>query len=266
VTLLLAFGSRISDVNALAYLAAFGAGVVSFLSPCVLPLVPGYLSIVTGLDFPELESGVVTYRRRIVFTTALFVAGFGVVFIMLGLTASSLGVLLRDHQATLTRISGALMLAMALFLLGSLFLRAPWLYQEKRFHPQLHGFGSAAPVVAGAAFGFGWTPCIGPILGSILGIAADTHRMLAGVTLLAAYSLGLGLPFLLTGLALGRLGNVFGWVKRHYPLIVGGSAVMLGVFGLLLMFNSLPRLSVHLQHWLTAAHLEWLVNFSGKAT
>jgi cytochrome c-type biogenesis protein len=260
MSLILALGSRISDVNALAYLAAFGGGVVSFLSPCVLPLVPGYLSMVTGLDFPELESGVVTYRRRILFTTALFVAGFGAVFIMLGLSASSLGVLLRDHQATLTRISGALMLAMALFLLGSLFLRAPWLYQEKRFHPQLHGFGEAAPVVAGAAFGFGWSPCIGPILGSILTIAANTHRVWAGVTLLAAYSLGLGLPFLLTGLALGQLGSLFGWVKRHYPVIVGGSAVILGFFGLLLMFNELSRLSVHFQHWLTDAHMEWLVN------
>ena len=260
MALILALGSRISDVNALAYLAAFGGGVVSFLSPCVLPLVPGYLSMVTGLDFPELESGIITYRRRIIFTTALFVAGFGAVFIMLGLSASSLGVLLRDHQTTLTRISGTLMLAMALFLLGSLFLRAPWLYQEKRFHPQLHGFGTAAPVVAGAAFGFGWSPCIGPILGSILGIAANTHRVWAGVTLLAAYSLGLGLPFLLTGLALGRLGSLFGWVKRHYPLIVGGSAVILGCFGLLLMFNELSRLSVHFQHWLTDAHMDWLVN------
>ena len=149
---------------------------------------------------------------------------------------------------------------MALFLLGSLFLRAPWLYQEKRFHPRLDGFGEAAPVVAGAAFGFGWSPCIGPILGSILGIAANEQRLWAGATLLAAYSLGLGLPFLVTGLLLGRLGRAFGWVKRHYPLIVGGSAVVLGAFGLLLMFDELSRLSVHLQEWLTDAHLEWLVN------
>jgi cytochrome c-type biogenesis protein len=256
----LALGSRISDVNFLAYLAAFGGGVVSFLSPCVLPLVPGYLSMVTGLDLPDLQDGLPVYRRRTIVTTALFVAGFGSVFIALGLSASGLGGVLRDHQTALTRISGALMLAMALFLLGSLFLRAPWLYQEKRFHPQLHGFGAAAPVVAGAAFGFGWSPCIGPILGSILGIAANEQRLWAGATLLAAYSLGLGLPFLVTGLLLGRLGGAFGWVKRHYPLIVGGSAVVLGAFGLLLMFDELSRLSVHLQEWLTDAHLEWLVN------
>jgi cytochrome c-type biogenesis protein len=253
-------GSRISDVNALAYLAAFGGGVVSFLSPCVLPLVPGYLSMVTGLDLVELQAGSRANARRIVGTTALFVAGFGTVFVALGLSASSFGQLLRDHQTTLTRLSGALMFAMALFLLGSLFLHAPWLYQEKRFHPQLGGFGTAAPVVAGAAFGFGWSPCIGPILGSILGIAANQDRVWAGATLLVAYSLGLGLPFLVTGLALGRLGGAMSWVKRHFPLLVGASAVVLGAFGVLLMFDELSRLSVRMQQWLSDAGLEWIVN------
>ena len=260
MTPLLALGSRISDVNGLAYLAAFGGGVVSFLSPCVLPLVPGYLSVVTGLDLAELQEGARVHARLIVATTALFVAGFGGVFVALGLTASSFGQLLRDHQTMLTRISGALMLAMALFLLGSLFLRAPWLYQEKRFHPQLGRFGAAAPVVAGAAFAFGWAPCTGPIYGSILGIAANQHRVWAGGTLLGVYSLGLGLPFLVTGLAIGRLGGALAWVKRHFSLIVGGSALMLGAFGVLLMFNELSRLSLHLQNALTDAHLDWLVN------
>jgi cytochrome c-type biogenesis protein len=255
-----ALGSRISDVNVLAYFAAFGGGVVSFLSPCVLPLVPGYLSMVTGLDLVDLEDGARVHARRIVATTVLFIAGFGAVFVALGLSASSLGQLLRDHQSILTRISGAVLFAMALFLIGSLFLRAPWLYQEKRFHPQLDRFGAAAPLVAGVAFGFGWSPCIGPVLGSILGIAANQHRAWAGGTLLVVYSLGLGLPFLVTGLALGRLGGALGWVKRRFALIVGGSALVLGLFGLLLMFDELSRLSVHLQEWLRDAHLDWLVN------
>jgi cytochrome c-type biogenesis protein len=259
VTVLLALGTRISDVNVLAYLAAFGGGVVSFLSPCVLPLVPGYLSMVTGLDLVELEDQPRVHARRIVTTTAVFVAGFGAVFVAWGLSATALSGLLRDHQSILTRLSGTLMLAMALFLLGSLFLRAPWLYQEKRFHPRLGRFGIAAPAVAGVAFGFGWSPCIGPILGSILGIAANQHRVWAGGTLLAVYSLGLGLPFLLTGLLLGRLGGALGWVKRHFVFIVGGSAVVIGAFGLLLMFDELSRLSVNLQTWLTDAHLKWLV-------
>ena len=259
MTALLALGSRISDVNVLAYLAAFGGGVVSFLSPCVLPLVPGYLSMVTGLDIATLEEGASTHVRRIVGTTCLFIAGFGTVFVLLGLTAASIGQPLRDHQVALTRVSGAIMLAMALFLLGSTFLRAPWLYQEKRFHPRLGGYGNAAPAVAGVAFGFGWSPCIGPILGSILGIAANQHRVWAGGTLLVVYSLGLGLPFLLTGLLLGRLGGALGWAKRHFVLIVAGSAVVIGAFGLLLMFDELSRLSLHLQTWLTDAHLQWLV-------
>ncbi|MDP9332541.1 MAG: cytochrome c biogenesis protein CcdA [Actinomycetota bacterium] len=256
---IVALGTRIGDVNVLAYLAAFGGGVVSFLSPCVLPLVPGYLSMVSGLDLAELQDQSRVHARRIVATTAWFVAGFGAVFVAWGLSATALGRLLRDHQSLLTRLSGTLMLAMALFLLGSLFLRAPWLYQEKRFHPQLGHFGNAAPAIAGVAFGFGWSPCIGPILGSILGIAANQHRVWAGGTLLAVYSLGLGLPFLLTGLLLGRLGGALGWVRRHFVLIVGGSAAVIGAFGLLLMFDELSRLSLHLQTWLTDAHLEWLV-------
>jgi cytochrome c-type biogenesis protein len=259
VTALLALGARFSDVNVLAYLAAFGGGVVSFLSPCVLPLVPGYLSVVSGLDLAELQDRSRVHTGRIVTTTAWFVAGFGIVFVALGLSATAFGQLLRDHQSVLTRVSGTVMFAMALFLLGSLFLRAPWLYQEKRFHPQLGRFGNAAPAVAGVAFGFGWSPCIGPILGSILGIAANQHRVWAGGTLLVVYSLGLGLPFLLTGLLLGRLGGALGWVKRHFVLIVAGSAVVIGAFGLLLMFDELSRLSVHLQTWLTDAHLQWLV-------
>ena len=153
------------------------------------------------------------------------------------------------------------MLAMALFLIGSIFLHAPWLYQEKRFHPQLGRYGAAAPVVAGVAFGFGWSPCFGPILGSILGIAASQQRVWAGASLLAVYSIGLGLPFLVAGTrAWTGAAGALGWVKRHSPVIVVGSAVVLGAFGLLLMFDELSRLSGDLQRWLTDAHLEWIVN------
>jgi cytochrome c-type biogenesis protein len=260
MTSLLALGSRISDVNAFAYLAALGGGVVSFLSPCVLPLLPGYLSIVTGLDIATLEAGRSAHTRRIVGTTSLFIAGFGTVYVLLGLTAASIGRPLREHQVALTRVSGAIMLAMALFLIGSIFLRAPWLYQEKRFHPQLGRYGAAAPLVAGVAFGFGWSPCLGPILGSILGIAATQQRVWAGASLLAVYSIGLGLPFLVAGLALDRAAGTLGWVKRHISVIVIGSAIVLGTFGTLLMFDALSRISGDLQRWLTDAHLEWLVN------
>jgi cytochrome c-type biogenesis protein len=256
----LALFSRFENVDPGAYLLAFLGGVVSFLSPCVLPLVPGYLSMVTGLDIATLQDGSRRHLARITATTGLFVLGFGIVFVLLGLSASTLGSTLIANKAMLTRFSGAVMLAMALFLLGSLFLRAPWLYQEKRFHPQLGSFGTAAPVVAGAAFGFGWSPCIGPILGSILGIAATQNRAWAGATLLAVYALGLGVPFLITGLALGRVSGALSFVKRHFVALVTFSALVLAVFGVLLVFNSLTQVTAHLQRALDRAGLDWLVN------
>jgi cytochrome c-type biogenesis protein len=260
---LVAVGSRITDVNPLAYLAAFGGGLISFLSPCVLPLLPAYLSMITGLDIDTLHEDPRGNATRITATTALFVLGLGIVFVGLGLSASTFGTLLRDHQEMLTRISGAAMFGMAMFLLGSLFLQAPWLYQEKRFHPQVGRFGWAAPIVAGAAFGFGWSPCIGPVLGSILGIAAQQERVWAGATLLAAYTLGLGLPFLLSGLALGKLSGALSFVKRHYVWLVGGAAVVLALFGLLLMSDQLSRLTPELQRALDGTPFEWLVSDIG---
>jgi cytochrome c-type biogenesis protein len=251
---------RISNVSPLAYVLAFGGGVISFLSPCVLPLVPGYLSLVTGLDLVTLREGSRRYQSEIAVTTGLFIFGFGTVFVLLGLSASAIGSALVDHQDLLTRVSGALMLGFALFLAGSVFLRAPWLYGELRFHPQVTRYGRAAPVVAGAAFAFGWTPCLGPVLGSILTIAADTHRAWAGATLLGAYTLGLGLPFLVCGLALGRLTGALTWVKRHLPAIVVLSAVVVGIFGVLLLFNRLSRANAELTRVLDAVHLSWLVN------
>jgi cytochrome c-type biogenesis protein len=257
---LLALFSRFENVSPGTYLLAFAGGFVSFLSPCVLPLVPGYLSMVTGLDIATLQEGSRAHLGRITATTALFVSGFGVVFVLLGLSASTLGSTLVENKTVLTRLSGAVMLAMALFLLGSIFLRAPWLYQEKRFHPQLRRFGTAAPIVAGAAFGFGWSPCIGPILGSILGIAARQDRVWAGGSLLAVYALGLGVPFLVTGLALGRLSGALSFVKRHFGAIVVGSSIVLAAFGVLLVFNQLTRVTSDLQQALDRAGLDWIVN------
>jgi cytochrome c-type biogenesis protein len=251
---------RISSISPLAYLLAFGGGVISFLSPCVLPLVPGYLSIVTGLDLVTLREGSRRYQGEIALTTGLFILGFGSVFVMLGLSASAIGSSLVDHQDLLTRVSGAVMLAFALFLAGSVFLRAPWLYGELRFHPQVTRYGRAAPLVVGAAFAFGWTPCLGPVLGSILTIAADTQRAWAGATLLAAYTLGLGLPFLACGLALGRLTGALEWVKRHLSAIVVLSAVVIGTFGVLLLFNRLSRVNAQVTDVLDAVHMSWLVN------
>ena len=249
-------------MNLVSYLLAFGAGVISFLSPCVLPVVPGYLSVITGLDITaanDERGGGFAQSWPVARDTGLFILGFSSVFIGLGLSASAVGGLLFDNQLLLTRISGFLVFAMGLFLLGSVVTKNPRFYQEARFHPDLGRFGRAAPPVAGVAFGFGWTPCIGPVLGSILTIAAATEGSLTGGTLLAAYSLGLGLPFLATGLFFSRLAGTFDWVKKHMQQIVIVSAISLIGFGVLLMLNQLIRVTTTLQDILRSVGLDWIV-------
>ncbi len=237
--------------------AAFGAGIVSFISPCVLPIVPGYLTVITGLDVTsEARDG---QSLRIARHTGLFILGFSVVFILLGIGATSVGSVVVDNQDLLVRISGLMVLAMALYLLGSVWANAPWLYQEKRFHPKLDRFGPFASPVAGVAFGLGWTPCIGPVLTSVLALAAVQDRAAEGALLLAVYSLGLGLPFLITGLLFGRLTGAFTFFKRHLRGITLTSGVSLAFFGVLLVFNQLTWVTVQLQNGMRAIGLEELV-------
>ncbi len=241
------------------YLAAFGGGVVSFLSPCVLPLVPAYLSVVTGLETAEIEHDVRRHLGRISRDTGLFIAGFTVVFVLLGLSATAIGRVVFRNHALITRVSGALVVGMAVFLVGSIVLRTPRLYGERRVHPNLSRFGPFAAPVAGAAFGFGWTPCIGPVLASVLAVAATSGRAGEGAGLLLAYSLGLGVPFLATGLAFGRLTRAFSWIRRHFRAITVISAVALAFFGVLLVLNRLTWLTSELQSALQAIGLGRLV-------
>jgi len=240
--------------------AAFGGGVVSFLSPCVLPMVPAYLSMVTGLDIAELREGELRHSGRIIRDTGLFVLGFGTVFVALGLGASAFGGALTRNQVLLTRISGLVVLAMALFLVGSLVLKAPWLYQERRFHPSPSRLGPLAAPITGVAFGFGWTPCIGPVLASVLAVAGESGNASKGATLLAAYSLGLGVPFLVTGLALGKLGGALAWVKRRTTQVTMASASLLAFFGVLLMLNRLTWVTTEMQSLFRSIGLGRLVN------
>jgi cytochrome c-type biogenesis protein len=242
------------------YAAAFGGGLISFLSPCVLPIVPAYLSVITGLDITEATGGSRRQLVRVARDTGLFIAGFSAVFILLGLSATTVGHALFANHVLITRASGLIVLAMAMFVAGSLVLRAPWLYGERRFHPSLSRFGPFAAPVAGAAFGFGWTPCIGPVLGSVLAVAATRGRAADGATLLAAYSAGLGVPFLAAGLAFSRLTSTFAWVKRHFTAITVASAVALAFFGVLLTLNRLTWVTSQLQSALRALGLGRLVN------
>jgi cytochrome c-type biogenesis protein len=241
------------------YLAAFGGGMVSFLSPCVLPIVPGYLSVVTGLEVSEITGGSAHQAGRIARDTSLFIAGFTVVFILLGLTATALGQAVFRNHVLLTRLSGLLVLAMALFLAGSLVVRAPWLYQERRFHPSPSRLGPFAAPVTGAAFGFGWTPCIGPVLGSVLAVSSSQGQAWRGAALMAAYSIGLGVPFLVAGLAFGRVSGTFRVVKRHFTGLTLGASLLLAFFGVLLTLNRLTWVTIQMQHALKAIGLGRLV-------
>lgn len=243
------------------YAVAFGGGIISFLSPCVLPLVPAYLSVVTGIDVVELRGNNATLARtsRTIRTTLLFIAGFSAIFIVLGLVATSAGRVLYADRITLTRISGIVLVVMGVFLLASQYLRVPLLYSEKRFKPKLGAMGPYAAPIAGMAFAFGWTPCIGPILSSVLAVAAVQGQTVKGGLLLAAYSLGLGIPFLAAGLGLSKLDSTFGWVKRHFLAITMISSLALIFFGLLLFFDRFILLTQQLSSLMSLMNLGRLI-------
>ncbi len=244
------------------YVVAFGGGVISFLSPCVLPLVPAYLSVVTGVDVAELRgdrSLSNVSSSRVLRTTLLFILGFSTIFVLLGLSATTIGKVLYADHVLLTRISGVILVFMGLFLLGSQYLKMPWLYSEKRFHPRLATLGPYAAPVAGMAFAFGWTPCIGPILSSVLSIAASQGKAVQGALLLAFYSLGLGVPFIVTGLGFKKLESSFNWVKRHFSALTFISSAALILFGVLLAFNRFVILTQQLSDFMTVLHLQKLI-------
>jgi cytochrome c-type biogenesis protein len=231
---------------------AFGAGMLSFLSPCVLPLVPGYLSLMSGLSAAELD----TEKARLLRATLLFVAGFTVVFVALGASASAVGQTLTDHQRGLNQVAGVVVIVMGVVLAGV--VSPTMLMRERRFHVSPSQLGVFAPPVMGMAFAFGWTPCIGLVLGPILSLAATERTVLRGVVLLVAYSLGLGVPFVASGLALGRLTGAFSWVKRHFRVINAVAGALLVAFGLLLLTDNVSWLSRHFADLLRAVGLDRL--------
>jgi cytochrome c-type biogenesis protein len=232
--------------------AALAAGVVSFLSPCVLPLVPGYLSAVTGVSAAELdEAG----WRRVLGPSLIFVASFSAIFILLGLTATGLGSFLDENKPLLTKISGILIIAMGVLFVGSLFITR--LNREWHVDALLQRAGKGGPIVAGAAFAIAWTPCIGPTLGAILSAAALTGSAGRGAFLLAVYSAGLAIPFLLTALAFSQMTAAFTVVKRHYQAIVAAGGVILIAMGILILNGELTRLNVEVQSWLESSGLDF---------
>jgi cytochrome c-type biogenesis protein len=244
-----------ADATTPSVLLAFAAGLVSFLSPCVLPLVPGYLSTVCGLTPDELRGTHGTQLRVVLGRAGLFVLTFSAIFILLGMTATGVGQTLSDHRDTLEKIAGVTIIAMGVLFLLSLFV--PLLNRDWHVDALMERAGTGGPLVVGAAFALAWTPCVGPALASILGLAATQDTVGKGAFLLAVYSLGLAVPFLITAVAFTRATTAFAFVKRHYALINGVAGALLIGIGILVLTGELFRLNIEAQKALDG----WGLNF-----
>ncbi len=233
--------SAVITADPLGVLVVFAAGMLSFLSPCVLPLVPGYVSMVSGLSAAELGESRRPAAGAVLPGILLFVAGFTVVFTAEGAVASTVGRMLLVHQRAFDIGAGAVVVVLGLWLAG---VGTPRLaLAERRFHPRPSALGRWAPPVMGMAFAFGWTPCIGPVLGAVLGLAAYRATLTSGLVLLIAYSLGLGVPFLVTGLAFGRLTALASRMRRRMWVVELVAGVALVAFGALLITGELHLVS-----------------------
>ncbi len=224
-------------------MAAFLAGLLSFVSPCVLPLVPSYITYITGLSLDRLTDAGERHRNRttVIINALLFIAGFSGVFIAFGASASLVGQWLTDYQDLVRKIGGVLIAAFGLYLTGLVKLRP--LMREWRFQFQSRPAGYAGSVLIGAAFAAGWTPCVGPVLGTVLLYAGTTETIMDGVTLLSYYSLGLGLPLFVTALGVDRFLAYYKKARAYLGAISVAGGMILVAFGILLFTNGLPFLT-----------------------
>jgi len=238
-------------------IAAFAVGFVSFVSPCVLPLVPGYLSAVSGVSITDIRQG--SHRlSHVLWPAAIFCLSFTLMFVALGMTATGLGSTLRDSKETLDKAAGILIIAMGVFFLLTPFV--PRLNREWRPDALIRSAGTGGPVVAGLAFAVAWTPCVGPTLASILAAASTSDTVAHGGVLLAFYSLGLAVPFLVTALAFDRATTAFRWIRDHYLLVTAISGSVLILMGILILTGELTQLNVRAQRWLSDLGLDFLYN------
>ncbi len=232
-------------MDSVSVFAAFAAGIVSFLSPCVLPLVPGYISIISGVSLEQLQADrSASMTRMVVFNSVFFICGFSVTFIALGASATLLGQVIMGQMAILYRIAGVVIIIFGLHLMG--IFKIPFLYQDKRFHNVDKPRGMFGAFILGLAFAFGWTPCIGPILAGILTFAGTKETVYQGIFLLAIYSAGLGLPFLLTSLGLNKFLSFYGRFKHHFHTVEVISGALVITVGVLILTNNFTRLSGYL--------------------
>ena len=232
--------------------AAFGAGVLSFISPCVLPLVPGYISFVSGVSFDQMQTADAASRaatrRQMLITSLAFVLGFSLVFVCLGASATAIGHLLRHQKTILERIAGVVIIIFGLHLAGV--FRIKWLDRDTRVQTSGRPASPIGAFLVGLAFAFGWTPCIGPILGGILAIAGSKNSVGEGVLLLGVYSAGLGIPFLVTSLAIDRFFVASKRIRKYYKPIEVVSGALLVVLGVLIFTNRFTVLSNYFSKFL----------------
>lgn len=236
-------------------LAAFAVGFASFISPCVLPLVPGYLSAVSGLSLSDIRShdqGL----ARIVWPAVVFCLSFTVMFVALGMTATGLGSTLRENEELLNRLAGGTIIVMGVFFLLTPFITR--LNQEWRPEALMQRAGTGGPVVAGLAFAVAWTPCVGPTLASILAAASTSDTVSRGGVLLAFYSLGLAVPFLVTAVAFDKATAVFRWLRDHYLVITAVSGLILIAMGFLILTGEMSRLNREAQDLLESVGLDFI--------
>src|SRR5262245_33519004 len=212
-------------------LAAFVAGLISFLSPCVLPLVPGYVSLISGASVDELRGASQKRTSTVMLNSIMFIAGFTIVFVSLGAAATTVGRLLREYKSLMAQVAGIVIILFGLHLVGLLKIKA--LYADKRMHSVGGGKTAWGSFAVGFAFAFGWTPCIGPILATILAIAGSQGTVAKGILLLAIYSLGLAVPFLLTSFGIDRFLGFYSQFRRHLHAVEVASGVLLIVIGTL---------------------------------
>ena len=242
------------------WFAAFFAGVVSFLSPCILPLIPGYMSLITKLSYDQLTDNEDNNKYlNILLPSIIFVLGFSFVFVSLGASASLFGTFFSDHKTILIKISGILIILFGLFTMEILTL--PQLNREKRFNIGSTNLGMFGTFLLGCAFGFGWTPCVGPILASILLYASTNLDTSKGATLLLVYSLGLGLPFIITGLAYNKALCAFSIIKNNYRFYKYFVGIILIIVGLMILGDKIYYLNIYGQKFLDAIGIDFWKRF-----
>jgi len=225
-------------------IAAFVAGLISFLSPCVLPLVPGYVSLISGAGVEELKSQESQLLRKVMLNSVGFILGFSIVFIALGAISTQVGQLMARYKSVLAQVAGVVIILFGLHLTGIFKINA--LYTDARLHSIKGSSTWGGAFLIGFAFAFGWTPCVGPILAVILGIAAVQDSVFKGILLLAVYSLGLAVPFLMTALLMGRFMKFYSGFRRHMHAVEVASGALLIVLGALLVFGRFTIISNYL--------------------